>query len=114
MVVIAGAGIGGLTLARALARGGVRFVVLERAPALQPAGAGIALAPNALRALEAIGMQEPARAAGQELVQGVICDVRGRVLVDASMRDGVGAGIVAMTRTRLQDLLLEAVGAHVR
>ncbi|MEU5661858.1 FAD-dependent monooxygenase [Streptomyces longwoodensis] len=55
-VVVAGGGIGGLTAAVALSRHGWRVTVCERAPALTGAGAGIVLAPNALRALDSIGV----------------------------------------------------------
>ncbi|MFG2336172.1 FAD-dependent monooxygenase [Streptomyces yangpuensis] len=53
--VVAGAGIGGLTAALALHRTGWRVTVCERAPGPAAVGAGIVLAPNALRALDAIG-----------------------------------------------------------
>ncbi|MEU5251598.1 FAD-dependent monooxygenase [Streptomyces longwoodensis] len=55
-VVVAGGGIGGLTAAVALSRHGWRVTVCERASALTGAGAGIVLAPNALRALDSIGV----------------------------------------------------------
>ncbi len=45
--IIAGAGIGGLTAAIALARAGLRVTLLERARAIEETGAGIQLAPNA-------------------------------------------------------------------
>ncbi|AZM87367.1 FAD-dependent oxidoreductase [Streptomyces sp. W1SF4] len=61
--VVAGAGIGGLAAALALHRRGWRVTVCERAPEPPATGAGIGLAPNALRALEAIGV-DAARAAG--------------------------------------------------
>lgn len=61
--VVAGAGIGGLTAALALHRRGWRVTVCERAPRLPVTGAGIGLAPNALRALDAIGV-DAAHAAG--------------------------------------------------
>ncbi|MEU9148139.1 FAD-dependent oxidoreductase [Streptomyces sp. NPDC048349] len=61
--VVAGAGIGGLTAALALHRRGWRVTVCERAPEPPTTGAGIGLAPNALRALNAIGV-DAARAAG--------------------------------------------------
>ncbi|MFE2292976.1 FAD-dependent monooxygenase [Streptomyces sp. NPDC059452] len=54
--VVAGGGIGGLTAAVALSRRGWRVTVCERAPALTGIGAGIVLAPNALRALDSIGL----------------------------------------------------------
>ena len=55
-VVIAGAGIGGLTLALALIRHGFRAVVLEQAERLVETGAGIQLSPNATAILDAIGL----------------------------------------------------------
>ncbi|MFD8413869.1 FAD-dependent monooxygenase [Streptomyces sp. NPDC059650] len=61
--VVVGAGIGGLTAAIALHRSGWHVTVCERAPAPPLTGAGIGLAPNALRALDAIGV-DAARAAG--------------------------------------------------
>ncbi|MDX3588898.1 FAD-dependent monooxygenase [Streptomyces europaeiscabiei] len=61
--VVAGAGIGGLTAAVALHRRGWHVTVCERAPEPPATGAGIGLAPNALRALDTIGV-DAARAAG--------------------------------------------------
>ncbi|MFJ5830877.1 FAD-dependent oxidoreductase [Streptomyces sp. NPDC093089] len=55
-VVVVGAGIGGLTAAVALHRRGWNVTVCERAPEPPVTGAGIGLAPNALRALHAIGV----------------------------------------------------------
>jgi 2-polyprenyl-6-methoxyphenol hydroxylase-like FAD-dependent oxidoreductase len=54
--VVAGGGIGGLTAAVALSRRGWRVTVCERAPVLTGIGAGIVFAPNALRALDSIGL----------------------------------------------------------
>ncbi|MFG2712953.1 FAD-dependent monooxygenase [Streptomyces goshikiensis] len=62
--VIAGAGIGGLTAALALHERGWRVTVCERAPGPPALGAGIVLAPNALRAFDAIGF-DITRAAGR-------------------------------------------------
>jgi salicylate hydroxylase len=55
-ILIAGAGIGGLAAAIALARSGFRPLVFERAPKLEQIGAGIQLTPNASRALERLGV----------------------------------------------------------
>ncbi|MFF0575879.1 FAD-dependent oxidoreductase [Streptosporangium saharense] len=60
--VVIGAGIGGLTAAAALQRRGWDVTVLERAPALEPVGSGLAVAANALRALDTIGVGDPVRA----------------------------------------------------
>src|SRR6187402_3202869 len=66
-VLIAGGGIGGLSVALTLHQIGVPCVVFEVAPALRPLGVGINLQPNAVRelfemgfgpdALDAIGIQ---------------------------------------------------------
>ncbi|MEW1613727.1 MULTISPECIES: FAD-dependent monooxygenase [unclassified Streptomyces] len=64
--VVAGGGIGGLAAAVALSRRGWRVTVCERAPVLTGIGAGIVLAPNALRALDSIGLG-PERWAGHAL-----------------------------------------------
>lgn len=58
-VVIAGAGIGGLTAAIALVRRGIEVVVCERAESFAPVGAGIQLGPNATRVFRSLGL-EPA------------------------------------------------------
>jgi salicylate hydroxylase len=57
-IVVAGAGIGGLTAALALARQGFRVVVLEKAERLEEAGAGLQLSPNASRILVDLGLRD--------------------------------------------------------
>src|SRR5579859_5739274 len=52
--LIIGAGVGGLAAANALYRAGWHVSVLERTDALRPIGAGIAVPPNAMHALDAI------------------------------------------------------------
>lgn len=54
--LIAGGGIAGLATALGLARAGRRITVLERAPEFGEVGAGIQLAPNALSALDSLGV----------------------------------------------------------
>jgi salicylate hydroxylase len=56
-VIVAGAGIGGLTASLALAAQGFRVVVLERAERLEETGAGLQLSPNASRILVDLGLQ---------------------------------------------------------
>jgi salicylate hydroxylase len=56
-IIVAGAGIGGLTAALALARQGFRVIVLEKAPRLEEIGAGLQLSPNASRVLVDLGLR---------------------------------------------------------
>lgn len=57
-VVIAGAGIGGLTTALALAAKGFHVVLHEKVVELEEAGAGIQLSPNATRILIGLGLEQ--------------------------------------------------------
>lgn len=57
-VIVAGAGVGGLSAALALAEAGRHVIVLERAPALAEFGAGLQLAANATRRLQRWGALE--------------------------------------------------------
>jgi salicylate hydroxylase len=65
-VLIAGAGIGGLTASLALAARGFRVIVVEKAERLEEAGAGQQLSPNASRILIGLGLRE--RLAARALV----------------------------------------------
>ncbi|MGN6284643.1 MAG: FAD-dependent monooxygenase [Afipia sp.] len=56
-IVVAGAGIGGLTASLTLAGHGFRVLVLERAERLEEAGAGLQLSPNANRVLIGLGLE---------------------------------------------------------
>lgn len=57
-VIIVGGGIGGLAAAAFLQQQGVRAQVFEQAPVLRPVGAGIVLAPNAVRLLRRLGVMD--------------------------------------------------------
>jgi 2-polyprenyl-6-methoxyphenol hydroxylase-like FAD-dependent oxidoreductase len=57
-IFVAGAGIGGLTAALALAARGCRVAIFEQAPQLEVVGAGIQLSPNATRILRDLGVAE--------------------------------------------------------
>lgn len=73
--VIIGAGVGGLAAANALYRSGWHVTVLERADALRPIGAGIAMPPNAMHALDAVdagGMTLGARVRAAGVSSGAI------------------------------------------
>lgn len=112
-VAIAGAGIGGLTLAIALRKLGIEAHVYERAAALHPVGAGLSLMPNAMLALRALGLDEAvaARGAIAQDTCGRLAD--GRVLQRFPIADvarEVGAPAVLLHRAELHAVLLDALG----
>ena len=57
-VAIIGGGIGGLTLALELHARGIPFRIYEAAPEFRPLGVGLNLLPHAIKALNALGLQE--------------------------------------------------------
>jgi 3-hydroxybenzoate 6-monooxygenase len=58
-ILIIGGGIGGMTTALALARAGFAAHIVEKSPQFGEIGAGIQLAPNALRVLDDLGVLSP-------------------------------------------------------
>lgn len=73
--------------ARALARAGLDVVLVERAPELRAAGAGIGLGANAMRVLRELGVGEAIAARGRALEAAALTDARGRVLSAADLDD---------------------------
>jgi salicylate hydroxylase len=65
-ILIAGAGIGGLTAALALLKRGFDVQVCEQAAELREVGAGLQLSPNGLRALYRLGLDDALRAVASE------------------------------------------------
>lgn len=114
-VIIAGAGIGGLTAALMLARAGFRVTLLEQAARLSEAGAGIQLSPNATHALIALGIGERLRSAVFTPEAVAIKTAAGstltRIPLGATAEHRYGAPYWAIHRADLQGALLEAVQA---
>ncbi|GAB3884110.1 hypothetical protein GCM10029964_044610 [Kibdelosporangium lantanae] len=62
--VVVGGGIGGLACAVALSRAGRSVSVLERRVDVADAGTGLGMWPNAMRALDVLGLGDDVRATG--------------------------------------------------
>ena len=114
-ILIAGAGIGGMTAALALAREGFDVSLFDRTERLEEAGAGIQLSPNATRLLIGLGLAPQLKAG---VVEPAAIRLRsgpaGRELavmpVDAGTPDGrYGSPYWVIHRSDLHRALAEAV-----
>lgn len=110
-VIIAGAGIGGLTTALALHAAGHRVRVFESVREIRPLGVGINVLPHAVAILTELGLGEALDAAGirtQEVLfanrfgQTIYADPRG-------IEGGYSHPQYSIHRGKLQTLLLDAV-----
>jgi 2-polyprenyl-6-methoxyphenol hydroxylase-like FAD-dependent oxidoreductase len=103
---VVGAGIGGLTAAVALRRRGWHVTVLERAPSLEPVGAGLGLGPNAVHAFDAIGLGDEVRRLSAVQGHGGLRRADGRWLV----RTDLGAVARRFGDPQLMALRADLVG----
>lgn len=112
-ILIAGGGIAGLTLARALHRQGFRAELVERSPSWQATGAAIQIHANGMRLLHALGLGEAVEQAGAVVRHWIYCDQRGEVLCQADLEAvwGKAGSCIAIDRPRLQKILLAGVSA---
>lgn len=113
-VLIAGAGIGGLTTALALQRAGIRVSVYEQATALGEVGAGLTLASNATRILQHLGLGAVLDDLAVIPERGAVKHFRtGRVLVDiprgATQIERFGSPYCQIHRNDLHQALVAAV-----
>lgn len=116
-VIIIGAGLGGLTAALALEKRGHRVEVYEQAPHLGEIGAGITLAPNATRVLDAVGLEKEIEAVSTVPTrQGVRHYKTGEILVKTerkeNSKDRYGAAYYQTHRADVHKILVDAARAR--
>ncbi len=116
-IVVAGAGIGGLTAALALAERDFRVVLFDQAERLEEVGAGIQLSPNASRLLIGLGLKD--RLAPVVMAPEAVCIHRARsgrelarLPLGASAETFYGAPYWMVHRGDLQAALLDHARRH--
>src|SRR3954451_8653747 len=113
--VVVGGGIGGLACAIALRKRGCEVEVLEQAPQFAEIGAGLSLWPNALRALDELGLGEAVREhAYPDRAAGIRTD-RGRWLsrTDTGTLESRFGQVAMVHRASLLEALRDALPADV-
>ena len=112
-ILIVGGGIGGLSVARELALRGIKAAVLERAPQLNPVGAGIIMNPNAMGVLERNGLADQVRSASWPYLARETRDQRGRLLATRDYKPLYESGKLAqgalVHRAHLLDVLYRSL-----
>ena len=109
--IIIGAGIGGLSTALALQEIGYTVEVYERAPELKAVGAGISLWPNAIKALDQVGVGDRIRTLGMREGSGGIHNTKGQTLFSLDIQKAAqrfGAPTIVIHRSELNQILLDA------
>jgi 2-polyprenyl-6-methoxyphenol hydroxylase-like FAD-dependent oxidoreductase len=114
-IAVVGAGIGGLTLAIALRRYGIRVHIYEQTAELREVGAAVALSANATRFFEQFGLTHQLASHWFEVSALIYRDGRsgsviGEHQVGAAYRERFGAPYVGIHRADLQAILSAAVG----
>lgn len=112
-VAVAGAGIGGLTAALALAQIGVRVIVYEQSASLEPVGAGVQISPNAAMVLRRLGVLDRLRTSAVSPTEVLMRRGRdGAVLASVPLDDAegrYGAPFLVVLRADLQAALLARI-----
>jgi 2-polyprenyl-6-methoxyphenol hydroxylase-like FAD-dependent oxidoreductase len=110
-VVIAGAGIAGLTTALSLHQVGIEALVADSAAELKPLGVGINLLPHAVRELTELGLGDPLEATGIATSEQAHFDRFGSLIWSEPRGRGLGYAWpqYSIHRGELQMMLLAAV-----
>ncbi len=114
-VLIAGAGIAGLTTALSLHAAGIAADLVDSAPELRPLGVGINLLPHAVRELTELGLGPELEAAGIETSEQAHFDRHGGFIWSEPRGRGLGYAWpqYSIHRGELQMILLAAVRSRL-
>ncbi|MFG1868693.1 FAD-dependent monooxygenase [Micromonospora arborensis] len=115
-ILVVGAGIAGLAVARALRLAGFRPDVTDKLPPGESTETGLYLPGNAARALHRLGLHDPVRPLGQVIHRQHFFDATGAPLCEVDL-DTLWAGVGecrALPRADLHRVLLSGAGGAVR
>ncbi|RQX59399.1 FAD-binding monooxygenase, partial [Micromonospora chalcea] len=115
-VLVVGAGIAGLAVARALRLAGFRPDVTERLPPAESTDTGLYLPGNAARAMRRLDLDGPLRPLGQVIHRQRFLDAAGAPLCEVDL-DALWTGVGecrALPRAELHRVLLTGAGGAVR
>lgn len=110
-ILISGAGIAGLGLARQLKKLNIPFEIIEKRTHLSTDGAGIALPANAVKALRYIGLGSNIDQQAHQVNKIIYTDSTGEILSEASLLDEPlnADRFVALHRHKFHDILREGI-----
>src|SRR4029453_6159869 len=114
-ILVVGAGLAGLALARALGRGGLPPELIEREAGWGDAGTGMYLPANGVRALGTLGLEEAVAARAAPITHQRLLDHHGRLLAERDL-DGVGGGVgacLALPRAERHQVLRDGVAVRM-
>jgi len=112
MYAIIGAGIGGLTTALVFEKLGITYQLFEKTKEPSAIGAGIWLAPNALKVFEYIGLLDDIFSSGNTIDRITLADNTFRPLTDSNQqpaKEKYGFTTIAIHRAKLQKALIRHI-----
>lgn len=114
-ILISGAGIAGLALARRLQQLGIEHVIIEKSNQSNPSSSGIALPFNAVQALREMGIAETILESSHQVKEVIYTKKNGRTISRASLLEAPlnQDKFVAMRRNKLHEILLDGVESHI-
>lgn len=114
-ILIVGAGIAGLAMARRLTDFDIPFRIIERSPTLSIAGCGIALPYNAVASMEKLGLGKTLMESAHVVKNVTFAKSNGTVLAQESLSTAPfeSATFVALHREKLLQVLAEGISETV-
>lgn len=111
-ITILGAGIAGLATAISLKQKGFEPIIFEKASKINPVGAGLILATNAMLAFKHLGIMDEVIEKGELIFRLAILDQKGKSIIKKSLHTlskDYGAGNYAIHRADLHNILLSKI-----